>query len=146
MGKEIEHKYIVISNDYESMAVEKHEIRQGYLSRDPERTVRVRLFDDKAYITIKGLTAGDTRAEFEYEIPLADGEAILGMCSGRIVSKTRFIVPFAGNVWEVDSFHGDLAPMKVAEIELEESTHDYERPPFVGDEVTGDPRYYNSNL
>lgn len=146
MGKEIEHKYLVISEDYVAMSTQQYEISQGYLSRDPQRTVRVRVRDDQAFLTVKGMTDGDTREEFEYGIPLADGEAMLRLCEGRVIRKTRFIVPFGGRTWEVDRFGGDLEGLTVAEIELPESTHGYELPPFVGEEVTGNPRYYNSML
>lgn len=146
MGKEIEHKYLVVGGDYAAMSTERHEISQGYLSRDPERTVRVRLRDSRAFLTVKGITEGDSREEFEYEIPFADGEAMLRLCTGRIVTKTRFIVPYGGHVWEVDRFGGDLGGLTLAEVELPRSAHDYLLPPFCGEEVTGDPKYYNSML
>lgn len=126
---------------------ERHcRMAQGYLNRDPERTVRVRIAGDKGYLTIKGKTEGDTRLEFEYGIPLHDAEEMLKMCEGKIVEKTRYYVPFGGHTWEVDEYAGRLKGLVLAEIELPESTHDYDVPPFCGDEVTGDPRYYNSNL
>lgn len=146
MATEIEHKYLVVSDEYKEMATASYSIRQGYLNRDKERTVRVRVRDQQGFLTVKGITKGDTRAEYEYEIPLADALNILEMCEGKIVSKVRYIVPFGGRTWEVDRFEGDLAGLCVAEIELPESTHDYRLPPFVGQEVTGDPKYYNSSL
>lgn len=128
------------------MATSCRHIAQGYLSRDPARTVRVRVCDSEGWITIKGTTMGDTRAEFEYEIGAADAEQLLEMCAGRIVRKTRYFVPFDGRVWEVDEFEGELAPLVLAEIELPDSAARYDLPPFVGECVTGNPKYYNSNL
>lgn len=146
MAKEIEHKYIVTSDEYLRMASGSIEIAQGYLSREAERTVRVRVAGERGYLTVKGLTSGDTRDEYEYEIPVADARAMLGMCQGRVVRKTRYYVEYGGHTWEVDRFGGDLSPLVIAEIELPESARDYDLPPFVGCEVTGDPQYYNSNL
>lgn len=146
MAKEIEHKYIVTSDEYVRMASGSVEISQGYLNRDVERTVRVRVAGERGYLTVKGRTTGDTRDEYEYEIPVTDARAMLGMCQGRVVRKTRYYVEYGGHTWEVDRFGGDLSPLVIAEIELPESVRGYERPPFVGLEVTDDPRYYNSNL
>lgn len=146
MGKETEHKYLVVSDAYRRLAEEKLRIRQGYLSRHPERVVRVRTVNDRGFLTIKGRTETDTREEFEYEVPLAEAERMLALCEGRLIEKTRYVVPFGGHLWEVDEFGGGLAPLVVAEIELAASTRDYPLPPFAGEEVTGDPSYYNSNL
>jgi len=146
MGLEIEHKYLVTDDSYKAMSASRKEIAQGYLSRETLKTVRVRVADDRGYLTVKGITTGDTRLEFEYPVPLSDAEEMLRLCEGRVVRKTRWYVYFAGHTWEVDEFHDDLAPLVIAEIELPDSTHDYEIPPFIGDEVTGDSRYYNSNL
>lgn len=146
MATEIEHKYLVRNDTYRAMAVRQRRIAQGYLSRDPERTVRVRIDDAGAWLTVKGRTEQASRLEFEYEIPRADAEAMLALCAGKIVEKVRYIVPFAGYTWEVDEFLGSLAPLVVAEIELAQPGHDYPLPPFVGEEVTTDQRYYNSNL
>lgn len=146
MATEIEHKYLVVSDEYKKMASRCYHIRQGYLNRDKERTVRVRVRDREGFLTIKGPTTGDSRAEYEYEIPLSDALNILEMCEGKIISKVRYIVPFGGYTWEVDEFKGVLDHLCVAEIELPESTHDYPLPPFVGPEVTGDSKYYNSLL
>lgn len=146
MGKEIEHKYLVRDESFRELAVKSYRIEQGYLSRVKERTVRVRLRDDQGFLTVKGRTEGDTRLEFEYEIPEADARALLEMCEKPILKKERFIVPFEGKVWEVDVFAPPLAPLTLAEIELPESNHDYPLPPFAGEEVTNDPRYFNSNL
>lgn len=143
---EIEHKYLVISDSYKNMAKSHREIRQGYLNRMPERTVRVRTVGQSGYLTVKGKNSGDTRLEFEYEIPLEDALKMLELCEHGIIVKTRYIVDFGGMTWEVDEYHGDREGLVVAEIELPYSGYKYELPPFVGENVTGDPRYYNSNL
>ena len=147
MGKEIEHKYLVATDGYKPMAVAAHIIKQGYISREINGTVRVRVIDDTACLTIKGRTVGDTRSEFEYAIPVADAEEMLAtLCVQPIISKTRHIVPFCGNTWEVDEFHGALSGLTVAEIEIPESGYEYALPDFVGKNVTDYARYYNSNL
>lgn len=145
MGKEIEHKYLVKDDGYVGMSIVAHHIRQGYLSRVPERTVRVRTYDDKGFITVKGKNQGDTRLEFEYEVSLRDAEEMLSLCEPPVIDKVRYIVPYAGFTWEVDKFDSKTG-LVTAEIELPESGIQYELPPFIGENVTGDPRYYNSNL
>src|SRR5690606_32751220 len=121
-------------------------MRQGYLSRAPGRTVRVRIEDDRAFLTIKGRASGLARPEFEYEIPLADASALLEMADGPLVEKVRHYVPFGGLVWEVDEFFGDNEGLVVAEVELSCEDQAFEKPDFVGAEVTSDPRYLNSRL
>lgn len=144
--KEIEHKYLVTSDAYRAMATGRREIIQGYLSTDPERTVRVRIADDKAYLTVKGKNIGDTRLEFEYHIPVDDAHSLMKLCVLSPIHKVRWIVPFEGFVWEVDEFLDHLAPLVLAEIELPSSDIAYTLPPFVGENVTHDAQYYNSNL
>lgn len=147
MALEIERKYLVIDDSYIGLAERSSRILQGYLNRDPERTVRIRIIDDgKAFITVKGITRGDTRHEFEYPIPVDDALTMLPMCQGNILDKTRYYVRFGGFLWEVDKYEGALAPLVVAEIELPESGINYPLPPFVGEEVTGNSKYYNSQL
>lgn len=146
MGLEIERKYLVRDDSYKANASERHVIRQGYLQREPSRTVRVRTFDDKGYITVKGITTGFTRAEYEYEIPFDDAVGMLSLCFGRVVSKVRHVVIHEGMKWEVDEFKDDLSPLTLAEIELPDEKCRFALPDFVAEEVTGDPRYYNSNL
>ncbi len=147
MGKEIERKYLVADASYKDTAFSMVEIKQGYLNRDPERTVRVRLYGNSGKITVKGLTKGIERLEFEYDIPAGDAEEMLSLCEGRVLDKSRWLVRAGdGHVWEIDEFHGDLAPLVVAEIELESVDEGFEVPSFIGTEVTGDPRYYNSSL
>lgn len=145
MGKEIEHKYLVISDAYKALASESLHIVQGYLSKNPERVVRIRIINQCAYLTIKGKTEKDTRLEYEYEIPFEDAMEMLPLCIGSPIKKTRWIVAYDGERWEVDEFISPSFPT-VAEIELSSSHHDYSLPPFIGEEVTGDPAYYNSNI
>lgn len=146
MAIEIEHKYLVVNDAYKKMATAELHIRQGYLNRNPDRTVRVRTINDKGYLTVKGRNQGEHRLEFEYEIPFYDAEEILKLAEPGIVEKTRFVVPFSGLLWEVDEFHGDLTGVVVAEIELPAKGFSYKKPAFIGKEITGDPAYYNSNL
>ena len=152
MALEIEHKYLVTDDSYLSLCDKTRTMRisQGYLNRCPERTVRVRLTETAGsrigFITIKGRTIDDTRAEYEYEIPAGDAARMIEMCEGNIIVKTRYIVPYHEHVWEVDIFEGKHAGLRIAEIELKEITHSYPLPPFAGKEVTGDPQYYNSAL
>ncbi|MBR4885949.1 MAG: CYTH domain-containing protein [Muribaculaceae bacterium] len=146
MAKEIEHKYMVVSSQYIDMATRSYYIAQGYLNRDPMRTVRVRIKDDKAFLTIKSKNMGDTRQEYEYPVPVEDAQEMLRLCEGRVIAKRRYIVPFEGMTWEVDAFEGNLYPLIVAEIELQDSDQVYALPPFVGRNVTDDERFYNSRL
>jgi len=152
MALEIEHKYLVINDSYLALcdkSLTRH-IIQGYLSRTPGHTVRVRMSQtasgSEAFITVKGVTRGDTRVEYEYPVPPDDARAMLDLCEGEPIAKTRYYVPFGSLCWEVDIFEGRHSGLKVAEVELPQSTHDYEVPPFAGREVTGDPAYYNSAL
>jgi len=146
MATEIEHKYLVTSDEFKQQACSCSEITQGFLSRDPERTVRVRIRDDKGYITIKGKGTGAAHPEFEYEIPLDDARQMLPLCQPPIIEKTRHIVMHEGNRWEVDEFHGQLQGLVLAELEVPNEDYTFPLPPFVGQEVTGDRRYYNSQL
>ncbi len=147
---EIERKYLVTSDCYKEMAVARYHIRQGYISREKTGTVRVRITDDKAYLTIKGKPAAGhlARYEWEKEIDVHDAEELMKLCQGTIIDKTRWIVPAAeeGLKWEVDEFHGKHEGLVVAEIELEREDQSFEKPDFIGDEVTHDPRYYNANM
>lgn len=145
MGKEIEHKYLVINDSFKLSAVSHHHILQGYLSKDPERVVRIRLYDSKGFLTVKGITVRDTRQEYEVEVSEEDARGMLGLCIGQPIEKIRWIVPYEDYIWEIDEFiHPPIGI--IAEIELPESRHDYPLPSFIGREVTGDSRFYNSNL
>ena len=146
MGLEIEHKYKVLNESYKKLSEKSYSIAQGYLCREKERTVRVRVRDDKGFLTIKGVTNVDSRAEFEYEIPVEEANELLKMCEPVIIEKTRYIVPFDGNIWEVDEFHGVHEGLTIAEIEIPTSDYKYNTPDFVGENVTDDVRYYNSTL
>jgi adenylate cyclase len=121
-------------------------LSQGYLSRDKQRTVRVRIADQSAFLTVKGQTAGASRAEFEYAIPLADAEQLLALCDGPLVEKFRHVIEYEGLVWEVDEFLGENLGLVVAEVELVHEGQAIIKPSWAGDEVTHDPRYFNSNL
>lgn len=146
MAVEIEYKYLVKNDNYKAMATSKVRIRQGYLNREPEKTVRVRTKGERGFLTVKGKNSGASRLEFEYEIPKADAEEMLTLCMPPILDKTRYLVPFEGHVWEVDEFHGIREGLVTAEIELHSEEESYSTPDFIGDNVTGDPQYYNSNL
>ena len=147
MAIEIEHKYLVVNESYKDYAVKCVHICQGYLSKDKERTVRVRVADNNAFITIKGKNNGDVRAEYEYPIPLDDAKKLLStLCICPILEKYRYIVDYEGNTWEVDEFKGARDGLVMAEIELPSSDYKYDIPPFIGKNVTNDSRYYNSNL
>lgn len=146
MALEIEHKYLVVNDRYKDIAFRCVDIRQGYLNRLPERTIRVRTVDDRGFLTVKGKNKGDVRLEFEYEIPYADAVSLLKLCEPGIVEKNRYYVDYKGLTWEIDEFHGQREGLVVAEVEIPESGFEYEKPSFIGKNVTGDPRYYNSNL
>lgn len=147
MGVEIERKFLVKDNSFKASASDVSEIKQGYLSRDPERVVRVRIRNDRGYLTVKGRSVGATRLEYEYEIPLKDAEEMLCMCKPPVLSKTRYVVVGEdGNKWEIDEFHGDREGLVVAEVELNSADQPVILPSFISVEVTGDPRYFNSNL
>lgn len=121
-------------------------IVQGYLSQDYQRIVRVRIADKQAFLTVKGKNRGICRDEFEYEIPLSDGENLLKLCYQPVVEKMRYNEVFAGALWEVDCFSGVNMGLVVAEIELDDESMPISLPPWIGQEVSDDPRYYNSNL
>lgn len=147
MAKEIEKKYLVNSSSYRETASARHNIVQGYLCRDINATVRIRILDDKAFLTIKGRNHGIVRDEWEYPIPTADAKEMLERCTkGSIIEKTRYIVPSGDLNWEIDEFHGSHSGLVLAEIELPDEKTDFRLPDFIGTEVSGDPRYYNSNL
>ena len=145
MGKEIERKFLVRGDVWRSLA-KGTAYRQGYLNSAKERTVRIRAIDEKAFLTIKGLTVGATRSEYEYEIPLADCNAMLDALAEKpIIEKKRYKVPFEDLTWEVDEFFGDNAGLIVAEVELKSEGQAFRKPEWVGEEVTADPCYFDSN-
>jgi len=146
MGEEIERKFLVSGEAWRETA-EGTRYRQGFLSTEPERTVRVRVAGPRGSITVKGKNLGARRAEFEYEIPVADAERMLDtLCKRPLIEKVRYVLAVGAHTWEIDVFEGDNAGLVVAEIELRREDEAFERPEWVGDEVTDDPRYFNSNL
>ena len=148
MGLEIERKFLVRDRSVVANLVGT-EMRQGYLSVDPERTVRVRVAGLRGFVTIKGAgsESGASRAEYEYEIPAPDAEELLDRLALRpLIEKTRYRVAAGDLVWEIDVFRGDNDGLVVAEIELPSETTEVALPGWVGEEVTGDPRYYNASL
>ena len=144
MPVEIERKFLVRGNDWRTDQGVR--IIQGYLNRDEERTVRVRMAGERAFLTIKGVNTGAMRAEFEYEIPVADAEQLLKICVGALIEKTRHTVVYAGMTWEIDEFHGANEGLIVAEVELEDPEQTFAKPAWLGPEVTADARYFNSSL
>lgn len=144
MPQEIERKFLVLGSDWHTG--DPLRISQGYLNRDKDRTVRVRISGTQAFLTVKGITTGATRSEFEYEIPLSDAEALLRMCDGPLVEKLRHRVQHGAHTWEIDEFLGENRGLVVAEIELRGEAESFVRPPWLADEVTHDARYFNSNL
>ena len=145
MGKEIERKFLVSGDDWRSLGKAVH-YRQGYLSSTKERVVRVRTIDDRGFLTIKGITEGLSRLEFEYDIPGDDAGSLLDLCEKPLIEKTRTKIAIGNLVWEVDEFFGDNAGLIVAEVELEDESQAVDLPSWIGEEVSGDPRYFNSNL
>lgn len=147
MPLEIERKFLV-SGDYKSLASSRSHIMQGYICSGGGRTVRVRLRDSRAYLTIKGPsdTAGLSRYEFEKEITFEEGQQLFRLCEPGIIDKYRWLVPWRDHTFEVDEFLAENAGLVVAEVELSSEDEYFERPPFLSREVTGDRRYYNSHL
>ena len=146
MGEEIERKFLVSGELWRETA-EGTRYRQGFLSTEPKRTVRVRVAGPRGTITVKGKNIGARRAEFEYEIPVADAERMLDtLCKRPLIEKVRYTLAIGPHTWEIDVFEGDNAGLVVAEIELSREDEAFERPDWVGNEVTDDPRYFNSNL
>ena len=146
MGVEIERKFLVRDDSWKSLG-QGILLRQGYLSSVPERIVRVRIEGEAAMLTIKGHTAGATRSEWEYPIPMADAQAFLdALCERPVIEKKRYRIPYEGMVWEVDEFSGENAGLVVAEIELIAEDQAFVKPEWVGEEVTHDPRYFNASL
>ncbi len=148
MQNEIERKFLVKNNDFIKQSTKKQVIKQGFLSTDKKRTVRVRIKDDKGFLTIKGISndSGTTRMEWEKEIPLSEAEQLLKICKKPIIIKNRYLVPFNGNIFEVDVFKKKNKGLVLAEVELQYEDQNFKKPNWLGKEVTGDKRYYNSVL
>ena len=144
MAREIERKFLIKGSAWRRAGAMR--LRQGYLSSAKGRTVRVRTVGDKAYLTIKGMAVGATRPEFEYEIPYEDAKELLDLCEMPLIEKDRYRVEEGGVVWEIDEFLEENRGLIIAEVELESEGQPLTKPDWVGEEVTGDPRYFNSNL
>lgn len=150
---EIERKFLVKGDTFLREATTQYCIQQGYLCKDPEKTIRVRVRDERAFLTIKSnlLREGLAKFEWEREIEKADGEELLQLCLPGVISKTRYIIPAppydgGARCWEVDVFHGRLEGLVLAEIELGDENEPFERPEWLGEEVTGQTQYYNANM
>lgn len=144
MAVEIERKFLVVGDEWREAPSTFY--CQGYLNRDRKRTVRVRVAGDQAFLTIKGPTVGASRSEFEYAIPVADAKEMFPLCEQPLIEKNRHIIKHGGLTWEVDDFLGANAGLVVAEVELECESQQVSLPDWIGEEVTGDSRYYNSRL
>ncbi|MFT7120252.1 MAG: adenylate cyclase [Neolewinella sp.] len=146
MPIEIEHKFLLRSDRWRERIVKTIPIQQGYLSSVKERTVRVRLKGEKGILTVKGESVGVSRPEFEYEIPVEEARLMMGLCEQPIIDKTRYEVVHEGHLWEIDVFAGENEGLVVAEIELEAEGEVFARPDWLGEEVSDDPRFFNSSL
>ncbi|MCF8235364.1 MAG: CYTH domain-containing protein [Bacteroidales bacterium] len=146
MPKEIERKFLVRSKTYRKNA-KKHYIKQAFLSRAKKRVVRIRILDDDGFLTIKGISKGSVRREYEYRIPRQEAEEMISnLCKKPIIEKYRYVLEYKGHVWEVDEFMGENEGLILAEIELDRPEQEFEKPSWLGEEVTEDNRYFNSNL
>jgi CYTH domain-containing protein len=146
--QEIERKFLVKNASFATLATAKKTISQGYLSTHPERTVRVRIANEKAFLTIKGKgnETGMTRFEWEKEIPLLEAKSLLLLCEAGVIEKTRFEIPVGTHLYEVDVFSGENEGLVIAEIELKDETEAFEKPDWLLEEVTNDQRYYNAYI
>ena len=147
MAREIERKFLV-AGDFKQGASESFRLVQGYISTDPDRTVRVRIKGDQGFVTIKGRSSADglSRYEWEKEIPVEEARELMNLCGPGVIDKTRHLVPFEGHVFEVDEFYASNQGLVLAEIELADEKETFRKPSWLGEEVTGDIRYYNSML
>ena len=147
MAVEIERKFLVKGDFMDDVASSFH-IVQGYLASSPSVTVRIRMYGDKGFMTVKGRTndSGMSRFEWEKEIPLEEGKELMKLCEPGMIDKTRYLVKSGKHVFEVDEFYGENEGLTIAEVELSSEDEAYEKPDFIGEEVTGDVRYYNSFL
>jgi len=147
MPIEIERKFLLASNDWQNEVIRSSRIRQGYLGKIDKASVRIRVQGDRANINVKSATLDMRRMEYEYEIPLDEAEEMLDqLCAKPQIDKTRFIVEHGSHVWEIDEFYGDNEGLLVAEVELASEDEEFEKPGWLGEEVTENPRYYNVNL
>ncbi len=144
MAVEVERKFLVKA-DYKYLAEDSVQILQGYLSTVPERSVRVRITGEKGYITVKGIgnESGISRLEWEYEIPVSDANELLGICETGIIRKKRYSIDYKGHTFEVDEFYGENEGLVVAELELSSEDEAFDKPSWLGREITGETKYYN---
>ena len=147
MAREIERKFLV-AGEFRQDATDSFRLVQGYISADPDRTVRVRIKGDQGYLTIKGQSSADglSRYEWEKEIPVEEARELMDLCGPGVIDKTRYLVPCGGHTFDVDEFYGLNQGLVLAEIELEDEREAFQKPSWLGEEVTGDIRYYNSML
>ncbi len=145
---EIERKFLVPSTEFLSESIQSNRIVQGYLNSNPERTVRIRIKGTQGFITIKGKgnKSGTIRFEWEKEIEVTEAEQLLLLCEDGVIDKVRYEIPFGKHLYEVDVFEGDNKGLIIAEIELEDENESFEKPNWLGKEVTGDDRYYNASI
>ncbi|WP_275099318.1 CYTH domain-containing protein [Sedimenticola hydrogenitrophicus] len=147
MALEIERKFLVVNDKWKDNILSEAVLKQGYIANQPNATVRVRIAGDSACLNLKSATKGISRSEFEYPIPLADAEQILAQLAEQpFIDKTRYKVRWGGHVWDLDLFAGENSGLIMAEVELSSEDEPFELPPWAGEEVSGDPRYYNANL
>jgi len=147
MAVEIERKFLVKNDKWKAFVVSEAAMKQGSLATLEKSSIRVRVADGRAHLNIKSVTLGIRRSEYEYEIPLGDGEEILAeLTAGAVIDKVRYKVRCGEHIWEVDLFRGDNAGLIVAEVELNAEDESFEMPEWAGEEVSGDPRYYNASL
>ncbi|MCX8210889.1 MAG: adenylate cyclase [Bdellovibrionota bacterium] len=146
MAKEIERKFLISSESWKDKVTRAITIKQGYLSSEPTRTVRIRIAGEQGFLTIKGRSVGFTRPEFEYEIPVTDALEMIELCEQPVIEKIRYLVIEYGKTWEVDVFSGVNEGLTLAEIELDSEGEEFVLPAWIGAEVSDDPRYFNSSL
>ena len=146
MAHEIERKFLLANQDWRALLTGSFLLKQGYLSTTQKSTVRLRVKSDKAMLTVKSKNTGIRRSEFEYEIPIRDAEEMLQLCQTPLIEKTRYTITIGKHIWEIDEFSGANSGLLVAEIELDTEEESFEKPAWVGEEVSTDARYYNSNL
>ncbi|SHG86214.1 CYTH domain-containing protein [Winogradskyella jejuensis] len=148
MAVEIERKFLIKSDAFKTEAFNSYHIKQGFLNSHPERTVRVRIKKNKGVLTVKGKSSSDGLSRFEWEkdITLDEAESLLKLCEKGIIDKTRHEVTVGSHIFEIDEFYGENEGLIIAEIELKSETETFEKPRWLGEEVTGDIKYYNSNL
>lgn len=146
MPQEIERKFLLTNDDWKAEVDRAVRMKQGYLNSAKERTVRIRIAGEQAFLTIKGPVSGVTRPEFEYEVPVSDGLAMMELCEQPVIEKTRYYVKRGLHLWEIDVFTGANEGLVVAEIELASEAEEFERPTWLGEEVSAEVKYYNSSL